>query len=76
MDNNEKSLKTLSEKPIGWLNWSEDPGCLLLKIYGFGEEFTSCLYFKIPLSSLNRFFDGRLRGCPVFEELSEGDPSQ
>jgi hypothetical protein len=75
MKNSQNSLKTLPDQPVGWLNWDKDPCYLLLKIYGFGEEFTSCLYFKIPLASLNRFLDGEIKGCPVFEEL-EGDPSQ
>jgi hypothetical protein len=72
MDKNVNRLKTFSDKPVGWLNWSEDPSVLILKIYGYGEEATSCLYFKIPLASLDRFLDGKVKGCPVFEEgLSE-----
>jgi hypothetical protein len=73
MDNNEKGLKTLSEKPIGWLNWSKDPGFLILRIYGFGKEATSCLYFRVPLASLDRFLSDKIKGCPVFEEISRED---
>jgi hypothetical protein len=71
MEKGQNPLKTLP-KPIGWLNWSKDPSLLVLKIYGFGEESTSCLYFKIPLVSLDRFFNGSIEGCPVFEVL-EGE---
>lgn len=70
MNKDKNLLKTLLEQPIGWLNWSEDPSFIVLKIYGFGEEFTSCLYFKLPLSSLNRFLSGQIKGCPIFEEVA------
>ena len=76
MNKEQNCLKSLLKKPIGWLNWSVDSTILLLKIYGYGEEATSCLYFKIPLSSLNRFLNGNIKGCPIFEDLSEGDLSE
>jgi hypothetical protein len=74
MDNTQNRLKTLSDPPIGWLNRDPDPALLVLKIYGRGQDFTSCLYFKIPLASLNRFLAGEIKGCPVFEEIEEGRP--
>jgi hypothetical protein len=77
MNKSQNLLKNLSStsQPIGWLNWSEDSSLLLLKIYGFGKEAVSCLYFKIPLASLDRFLNGEIEGCPVFEVVSSGEGS-
>jgi hypothetical protein len=77
MNKNLNLLKNLSSesKPIGWVNWAEDSSFLILKLYGFGEEAVSCLYFKIPLASLDRFLNGEIEGCPVFEVVSNGEGS-